>query len=212
MHELRLFRWALKFHNKKRQNKNTCFKHFMFQTRCTQWVSSLKTKRQIPWCIALQWVCIRSRSSTAYLLRQTWLDESEESINVRWFERDTRPNVFHDLFTNSFGHKLYNISISDRKRYQTSLDVLLNALPCCLALDGTGMLLNSFTSLTLPGKETNRCLSRSCFSSLTSAYKNVTYKLSIMGVEVHGLCISLCRGMDFIRWYMGGHAIRACRV
>lgn len=42
--------------------------------------------------------------------------------------------------------------------------------------------------------------------------KNVTYKLSIMGVEVHGLCVSLCRGMDFIRWYMGGHAIRACRV
>lgn len=33
-----------------------------------------------------------------------------------------------------------------------------------------------------------------------------------MGVEVQGLCVSLYRGMDFIRWYMGGHAIRACRV
>lgn len=40
----------------------------------------------------------------------------------------------------------------------------------------------------------------------------VTHKLSIMGVEVHGLCVSLWRGMDFIRWYMGGHAIRAWRV
>lgn len=39
-----------------------------------------------------------------------------------------------------------------------------------------------------------------------------TYKLSVMGVEVQGLCVSLYRGMDFIRWYMGGHAIRACRV
>lgn len=33
-----------------------------------------------------------------------------------------------------------------------------------------------------------------------------------MGVEVHGLCVSLYRGRDFIRWYMGGHAIRACKV
>lgn len=49
-------------------------------------------------------------------------------------------------------------------------------------------------------------------STLISACRNATYKLSIMGVEVHGLCVSLCRGMDFIRWYMGGHAIRACRV
>ena len=39
-----------------------------------------------------------------------------------------------------------------------------------------------------------------------------TYKLSIMGVEVQGLWVWLNRGMDFIRWYMGGQAIRACRV
>lgn len=40
----------------------------------------------------------------------------------------------------------------------------------------------------------------------------VTYKLSIIGVEVHGLCVSFSRGMDFIRWYIGGHAMRACSV
>lgn len=85
--------------------------------------------------------------------------------------------------------------------------------PCCLALDGTGMLLNSFTSLTLSGtKNQQLCLwTLLCWNSTVSG-KSVTYKLSIMGVEVHGLWVSLCSGMDFIRWYMGGHAIRACRV
>lgn len=197
--------------NLKKTNKNIPFKHCMSQARCIQRVWSLK--KQIPWCIALNmWICFRSRRR-AYLLRETWLDESEESINVCWFKRDTRPDVFHDLITNSCGHKSYNISVSDRKWYQMCLDLLLNVLPCCLALDGTGMLLNSFTSLTLSRKKNQWWrLSRTHFSSLTSAYKNVTYKLSIMGVEVHGLCVSLCRGMDFIRWYMGGHAIRACRV
>lgn len=39
-----------------------------------------------------------------------------------------------------------------------------------------------------------------------------THKLSIMGVAVQGLCVSLKMGIDFIRWYMGGHAISACRV
>lgn len=40
----------------------------------------------------------------------------------------------------------------------------------------------------------------------------LTHKLSIIGVDVHGLWVSLNRGIDFIRWYMGGHAIRACKV
>lgn len=162
------------------------------------------------------WICIRSRSSITYLLRETWLDESEESINVGRFKRYTGPNVFHDLITNSCGHgyKSNNISDADRKWYQMPLDVLSNILPCCLALDGTGMLLNSFTSLTLSETKESMVmsLSKTHLSNLLSACRNATYKLSIMGVEVHGLCVSLCRGMDFIRWYMGGHAIRACRV
>lgn len=33
-----------------------------------------------------------------------------------------------------------------------------------------------------------------------------------MGVDVQGLCTSLKSGIYFIRWYMGGHAMRACRV
>lgn len=40
---------------------------------------------------------------------------------------------------------------------------------------------------------------KSHFNNLMSTFRNATHKLSIMGVEVHGLCVSLCRGMDFIR-------------
>lgn len=47
------------------------------------------------------------------------------------------------------GHEAHHVSDVDRKWDQMSLDLLLDILPCCLALDGTGMLLNSFTSLTL---------------------------------------------------------------
>ncbi len=46
-------------------------------------------------------------------------------------------------------HKSFIISAAERKWSQMSLDVLANISPCCLALDGTGMLLNSFTNLTL---------------------------------------------------------------
>lgn len=42
-------------------------------------------------------------------------------------------------------------------------------------------------------------LSKTHFKMFIRACKNAAYKLSIMGVEVHGLCVSLCRGMDFIR-------------
>lgn len=182
-----------------------------FRTACSRQVWPLKktNKKNAHWHIVLQW------SSTAYLLWETWLDESEESIYVGWFKRDTRPNVFHDLFTNSCGHKAYHISDVDRKSYQMSLDLLSDILPCCLALDGTGMLLNSFTSLTLAERRKTMATShfnKSHFNNLMLVFRKATYKLSIMGVEVHGLCVSLCRGMDFIRWYMGGHAIRACRV
>lgn len=58
----------------------------------------------------------------------------------------------------------------------------------------------------------NKTLTSRETSALISFQLNVTYKLSIMGVEVHGLCVSFSRGMDFIRWYIGGHAMRACSV
>ena len=117
---------------------------FPSSTACSRRVWPLeKYLKNALWHIVLQW------SSVAYLLGETWLDESEESIYVGWFKRDTRPNVFHDLFTNSCGHEAHHVSDVDRKWYQMSLDLLFDILPCCLALDGTGMLLNSFTSLTL---------------------------------------------------------------
>lgn len=40
----------------------------------------------------------------------------------------------------------------------------------------------------------------------------LTYKLSIMGVDVQGLCTLEYRGMNFMRWYIGGQATRACSV
>lgn len=33
-----------------------------------------------------------------------------------------------------------------------------------------------------------------------------------MGVEVHGRCDLEYIGMDFIKWYIGGQATKACRV
>lgn len=104
-----------------------------------------------------------------------------------------------------------------RKWEQTSLGraFIVGDSPCCLVFDGTGMLLNSLTSRTLSTERRHSWGrggdSRLCRLDRTKL-RTKTHKLSVMGVEVHGLCASLYRGMDFIRWYMGGHAIRACRV
>lgn len=43
-------------------------------------------------------------------------------------------------------------------------------------------------------------------------FKEATYKLSIIGVDVHGRCDFEYIGMDFIKWYIGGQATKACRV
>lgn len=43
-------------------------------------------------------------------------------------------------------------------------------------------------------------------------FSQATYKLSSIGVEVHGLCDLEYIGMDFIKWYIGGQATKACRV
>lgn len=39
-----------------------------------------------------------------------------------------------------------------------------------------------------------------------------TYKLSIIGVDVHGRWDFEYTGMDLIRWYIGGQATKACSV
>lgn len=43
-------------------------------------------------------------------------------------------------------------------------------------------------------------------------FSQATYKLSSIGVEVHGRCDLEYIGMDFIKWYIGGQATKACRV
>lgn len=118
-----------------------------------------------------------TRRSTFYLLRQTGLDQSEESINVGWFKGNTRPNVFHGLFTNSCGHKtVITHSEANKKQKPRPLKWLRCISPCCLAFDGTGMLLNSFTSRTLSHKHRSEgeVLSRTDFGNLHLAERLLT--------------------------------------
>ena len=58
-------------------------------------ILSLTKKNTLTHCFAVK-TC-----SIVYLLRETWLGEREESVNVGRFKRYTGPNVFHGLITNS---------------------------------------------------------------------------------------------------------------
>lgn len=177
-------------------------------TVCSRQSVIIKAKQIASWLI---WS--RSKGCLSHLFREARLDECKEFVDVRWFKRYARTNVFGHLITNSCIYA---------KRKNTSETFYVNdtkpllwlnsyfavwfwrAQACCWT--------HSPTEHCQRGGKKTLTTEQNTFRNHRSICRRVSYKLSIIGVEVHILWVSLCRGMDFIRWYMGGQAIRAWRV